>query len=97
MRILDELSHNLQLAVLEPFVLEDLLDGHDLPRLHDGRLEDDAERPVADDALGGVRYGLLPVLPDVPPVPTDEEAAPDVVEAAGAEVELLLLMLLLLA
>ena len=31
-----------------------------------------------------------PVLPDVPPVPTDDEAAPDVVEAAGAEVELLL-------
>lgn len=60
MRILDKLPHDLQLAILEPLVLEDLLDGHDLPRLHDGRLEDDAERPVANDALGGVRYGLLP-------------------------------------
>ena len=60
MRILDELPHDLQLAILEPLVLQDLLDGHDLPRLHYGRLEDDAERPVADDALGGVRYGLLP-------------------------------------
>mmetsp|Transcript_28366 Transcript_28366/g.66590 ORF Transcript_28366/g.66590 Transcript_28366/m.66590 type:complete len:238 (+) Transcript_28366:1487-2200(+) len=63
MRVLDELPHDLQLPVLEALVLQDLLDGDDLPRLDDGRLEDDAEGAVADDPLGGVRYGLLARAP----------------------------------
>ena len=49
--------HHRQLAVLEPAVLEDFLDGDGLPRLEAGRLEDDAEGAVADDAGGGEGEG----------------------------------------
>jgi len=54
---LDELAHNLELPVLEALVLEDLFDGHDVPGLHHGCLEDDAKRPIADDSFGGVAKG----------------------------------------
>ena len=42
--------HHGELAVLEPAVLEDLFDRDRLARLEAGRLEDDAEGAVADDA-----------------------------------------------
>jgi hypothetical protein len=48
-RILDELSHDLQLAVFEPLVLQDLFDRHHLVRFHDLRLKDDPETSIANN------------------------------------------------
>ena len=53
MRILDQLSHDLQFSVLESLVLEDLLDRHHLPGLHQLRLVDHAEAAVTDDLVSG--------------------------------------------
>ena len=47
--ILDELSHDLQLAVFEPLVLQDFFDCHHLVRFHDLCLEDDPETSVSDN------------------------------------------------
>mmetsp|Transcript_5510 Transcript_5510/g.12451 ORF Transcript_5510/g.12451 Transcript_5510/m.12451 type:complete len:308 (+) Transcript_5510:1098-2021(+) len=58
MPVADQLPHDLQLPILEPLVLQYLLDGHYLPRLDDARLEDHAERSVAYDPLGAVRDRL---------------------------------------
>lgn len=61
MRILDELSHNLQLPVLEPLVLQDLFDSYDFPSLHNSRLKDHTKRPVANNSFRGVRDLLLAI------------------------------------
>ena len=58
MSILHQLSHYLQLPILKPFILQHLLDGHDLPRFDYRRLEDHAEGSVPYDAFGGVRDGF---------------------------------------
>lgn len=44
--------HDLQLPVLEPLVLQYLLDRHRLARLHDARLKHHAEAAVANHAVG---------------------------------------------
>lgn len=61
-RILDELSHDLQLAVFEPLVLQDFFDRHYLVCFHDLRLEDNAETTVPDDPFRRV-VNILRCLP----------------------------------
>ena len=55
---LDELAHDLKLAILEALILENLFYGDALPRLDNRGLEDDAEGAIADNALCGVADGL---------------------------------------
>ena len=54
-----ELTHDLQLSVLVPLVLVDLLDGDGRVQLDAGGLVDDSERAVADDALSIVSEARL--------------------------------------
>ena len=51
MRILNELSHDLKLAVFEPLVLQDFFDRHHLVRFHDLRLKDDSKTSISDDSF----------------------------------------------
>eukprot|EP00754_Rhynchopus_humris_P013920 Rhum_TRINITY_DN14356_c14_g1::Rhum_TRINITY_DN14356_c14_g1_i1::g.84606::m.84606 len=51
-------AHDLELAVLVPLVLQHLLDGHHLARLHNLGEEHDTEGAMADHALRAVGDGL---------------------------------------
>ena len=51
---LHELSHDLELSVLKPLVLQHLLDGHHLTSPLYRRLEHHTKRTVPDDALSVV-------------------------------------------
>ena len=54
-----ERGHDIEFSVLEPAVLQHLLDGDSFAGIDHRSLVDDAERAVADHALGGVRQGFL--------------------------------------
>ena len=54
-----ERGHDIEFSVLEPAVLQHLLDGDSFARIDHGGLVDHAERAVADHALGGVRQRFL--------------------------------------
>lgn len=56
-----QLPHDLQLPILKPLVLQDLLDGHHLSGVAEFGLVDYAERAVADDLRVRVAHLLWPV------------------------------------
>lgn len=50
-RIFDELSHDLQLAIFEPLVLQDFLNRHNLIRFHDLCFKDDSKTSISNDSF----------------------------------------------
>ena len=59
MSILHQLSHNLQLPILKPLILQNLFNSHDFTSFNNRCLKYHAERSVADDSFGGVGNGLF--------------------------------------
>lgn len=65
-RQLHQLLHDLQLPILESFILEHLLDRHNFPRLQLRRLKDYPERSMSYNPLRRVRNRLLLPSPSSP-------------------------------
>lgn len=59
MRILDQLPHDLQLSIFKPFVLQYFLYRNHLPSFHDGSLEHNAKRSIANNSFSGVGNCLV--------------------------------------